>query len=133
MSMTTTGYAALAAGEGWRYVGETDQPAFENGWGNLAGETKLAFRIRESGVVDVHGAVVNGTPDATIVTLPEGYRPNYPTAELIRGINTGSGDNVIGWVRLSPDGTIAVESDGQIDIAVIVAQFFLDLPVPEGA
>ena len=32
---TTTGLAALIDGEDWHYVGETDEPAFENSWENV--------------------------------------------------------------------------------------------------
>lgn len=45
---TTTGLAALIDGEDWHYVGETDEPAFENSWENVGsvGIPKMAFRIR---------------------------------------------------------------------------------------
>ena len=66
-------------GEDWHYVGEAGEPAFENGWENVPGDTNLAFRIRETGVVDLHGAVQSGTPGSTIFTLPEGYRPTADT------------------------------------------------------
>ena len=78
--MTAAGIAAMFAGEPWHYVGEAGEPAFENGWENVPGDTNLAFRIREPGVVDLHGAVQSGTPGAAIFTLPEGYRPTADTA-----------------------------------------------------
>ena len=98
--MTAAGIAAMFAGEPWHYVGEAGEPAFENGWENVPGDTNLAFssqlrrhackvvggdqigscRIREPGVVDLHGVVQSGTPGAAIFTLPEGYRPTADTA-----------------------------------------------------
>lgn len=41
-------------GEDWHYVGEVGEPAFLNGWTNVTGEPKTAFRIRAAGAVDVH-------------------------------------------------------------------------------
>jgi hypothetical protein len=76
MSMTTPGLAALIQGEPWRYPGDTDQPAFENGWGNLVGSIKLAFRMRTPGVMDIYGVAQGGTPGSTIITVPEDYWPN---------------------------------------------------------
>lgn len=73
---TTSGLAALQAGEDWHYVGDTDEPAFLNGWVNFGGANAaaLAFRIREAGVVDIQGVIKDGT-NVTVFTLPEGYRP----------------------------------------------------------
>lgn len=79
MPISTTGLTALVAGEGWHYVGEAGEPAFENGWVNVSGVGKLAFRVRESGVVDIYGGVDSGTPGAAIFTLPTGYRPSVET------------------------------------------------------
>jgi hypothetical protein len=35
--------------EDWHYVGETDEPAFENSWVNSGSTKNLGFRTRETG------------------------------------------------------------------------------------
>ena len=66
-------------GEDWHYVGDTGEPAFETGWDNALPDFNLAFRIRESGIVDIQGAIAPTSHPAstnTVFTLPEGYRPS---------------------------------------------------------
>lgn len=91
---STAGLAALNAGEGWRYVGDSGEPAFENDWSN-EGSADLAFRYREPGIVDISGVVKNTTAasTATIFTLPEGYRPTsgaFPNASGQTAANTNA-------------------------------------------
>lgn len=95
---TTTGLTALLTGEGWHYVGESGEPAFGTGWANASGTRKLAFRIRETGVVDVQGYVENTStpspPGAAFFTLPSGYRPSSDTfqgAVVIQTDDTSDG------------------------------------------
>ena len=125
MSMTTTGYAALAAGESWHYVGETDQPAFEGAWGNSSGSPAMAFRIRESGVVDLAGSITGATT-ASIFYLPEGYRPNVKTPGVVVY------DTVNGAVSMQVDTDGLVKFNGGSlsgSVVNIQTQFFLDMPV----
>lgn len=66
----------MGQAETWHYVGDTDEPAFENSWANSSSFPKLAFRIREAGVVDIQGVTIGGATGTTVFTLPEGYRPS---------------------------------------------------------
>ena len=80
-------------GEDWHYVGEAGEPAFGTDWINGATDNHLAFRIRETGVVDVQGFVENSaapTAPATAVffTLPVGYRPSADTYQGTAVIRT---------------------------------------------
>lgn len=77
-------------GEDWHYVGATDEPAFQNSWANASGLPKLAFRLREAGVVDIQGTVKSGTA-VTVFTLPEGYRPSSLAGGSASGYITGVG------------------------------------------
>lgn len=74
---TTAGLNALAVGEPWRIVGETDQPAFEGDWDHgAAGLPKMSFRLRGTDDVDLVGTVDPGAlTGLAVFTLPEGYRP----------------------------------------------------------
>ena len=129
MSMTTTGYAALAAGEGWRYVGETDQPGWENGWGNVTNYPALAFRIRESGIVDIAGQITGGT--GIIFYLPDDYRPANNSFFTCSGATSAAADAVGRMEIRSSDGGVRAVRDGANPFTTVNAngQFFLDPPV----
>ena len=121
--MSTAGYAAVAAGEDWHYVGEAGEPAFENSWGNLSGDTAMAFRIRESGVVDLQGAVTGGSP-GVVFTLPAGYRPSQDTSVLAADT---SGPNVVGIAVILQNGSVI--PSGSLAEVHVYGSFFLDPPL----
>ena len=51
-------------------------PTFQNGWGNTGGGYAAAgYRKMPDGRIEIRGLVSGGTLDATIFTLPVGYRP----------------------------------------------------------
>lgn len=114
-------------GEAWHYVGEVGEPAFLNGWTNVTGEPKTAFRLRESGVVDVHLTVQSGTPGYPIFTLPTGYRPSNNTHMQGTGYSSLSPVTPTsgGFVVLS-DGTVASVTAGIL--LTCSDQFFLNPP-----
>lgn len=128
--VTTPGLAALIAGEGWHYVGGTDEPAFNSTWANISTLPKLAFRIREAGVVDIQGTVTpgaSGTSGSTIFTLPEGYRPSVKsylsiTAHTLTPANEGC------YMIVNTDGTVVPFYTLTNPQVYIYAQVFLDTP-----
>lgn len=131
MSMTTTGYAALAAGESWHYVGSGGgEPAFENSWGNGSfNQPKMAFRLREAGVVDIVGVVeasADMAADLEIFTLPAAYRPSVQTPGMVVWQN---GATRVGPLYIFADGTVVygrtVTSGDELFIS---GQFFLIPP-----
>lgn len=85
---TTSGLAALQAGEDWQYVAGPD---FQNGWGAVTPIGQLFYRYREPGFVDVIGVVDGGTPGSVITTLPEGYRPSANVFVNVTGDTTAGG------------------------------------------
>ena len=116
MSMTTTGWAALAAGESWHYVGSGGgEPAFGTDWANAAGDRNLAFRIREAGVVDIQGYIENtdapNTPGSALFTLPTGYHPTSDTFQGFAIIETDSFSTdgyIAAPVNVSTTGVVSV-------------------------
>lgn len=116
-------------GEDWHYVGDTSEPAFENSWDNGAassGLTRLAFRLRESGVVDLAGIIRNGT-SSTVFTLPTGYRPTYKAP----GIVALSSANEAATIVVADDGTVKVVTTSSLPLAgtlAISGQFFVNPP-----
>lgn len=77
--------------EDWHYVGSGgSEPAFSNSWANVTGSPKLAFRIRETGIVDIQGTIDSGT-DLNVFTLPVDYRPSSFTAVTISAYIAANG------------------------------------------
>lgn len=108
--------------ENWHYVGATDEPAFQNSWANSAGSIKLAFRNRETGVVDIHGTVTGGSTGSIVFTLPSGYRPS--SATVIPAV-TNSTTAASLTVATNGDVGLAFTAGTKIYISV---QVFLTLP-----
>ena len=123
--LTTSGLNALIEGDGWHYVGGTDEPAFANSWNNVGGtSTAMSFRLRAGGEVNLAGVVTSGTPGAVIFTLPEGFRPStdvfMPTTGSISGTMSG------GLVRVEPDGNVyGLRSGANHDSIYILGTFWL--------
>ncbi|MGH3022310.1 MAG: hypothetical protein ACRDNI_01520 [Gaiellaceae bacterium] len=68
---------ALKAVAPFREVGTSGQPAFQNGWGNVApnASTTAAFYRDPFGVVHLKGTLGGGASGTIIFTLPTGLRP----------------------------------------------------------
>lgn len=121
-------------GEDWHYVGDTGEPAFENSWvNNSAISANLAFRIRESDILDIQGAVKNGT-DNTVFTLPAGYRPSG-NVSIPCTIYDSGGTHQAGLLTIDTGGVVKVYREVASvvqtpagTIAVIYAQVFLVPP-----
>lgn len=97
--------AGLSSDAGWREVGATNQPAFENTWANLATYQTVAFCRDENGTVRLRGVVNNANPlvaPSTIFTLPDGYRP---TATIIQATTS---NNAFGVVTVTAAGLVRV-------------------------
>jgi hypothetical protein len=103
-------------GEDWHYVGDTGEPAFNAAWTNNQSDYNLAFRLRETGVVDVQGiiaAVADPPGSATIFTLPTGYRPSGNTSYMAGGVTTGT-KYVSVEISVGTNGLVSVQ-DGAAD------------------
>ena len=109
--------------EGWHYVGESGEPAFQNSWANVSGSVKMAFRIRESGVVDIQGTVAPGS-SAGVFILPDGYRPSVAVSIPVAYESSGL---LVGLMNIGTNGT--VQMPGASGTYYFVNdQFFLDPP-----
>lgn len=82
---------AIEAGpEAVRYIGDTGQPAFVNGWVNFdnglatpgGGTNRDAGFYRDRGRVHLTGLIRSGTMGDVAFTLPAGYRPVRQDAEF---------------------------------------------------
>lgn len=64
--------------DSWHYVGEVDQPSFQNSWENYSATQKLRFFKNSNNTITINGSVKNGTyTDGTIIfILPSTYRPS---------------------------------------------------------
>ena len=131
MSMTTSGYAALAVGESWHYVGDGTTglgTTFATGWSNAASpEPALAFRLREAGIVDVVGVLVSsGGAGSSIFTLPSDYRPNNRVPLVVMG--STSTTNYAEVLQINTDGTVQIPTVRES--VYISGSFFLNTAAP---
>lgn len=109
--------------EDWHYVGDGTTglgTTFGAGWSNFSGSIALGFRIRETGVVDIHGTLNVAVP--SIFTLPVGYRPSTET-------------NLVAVMSNDTAARVQVDTGGVVDafyasgsVIYICGQFFLDVP-----
>lgn len=60
----------------WHIIGNTGEPAFQNGWTNYGGSWETAGFMRRGGVVYLRGLIKSGATAVPIFTLPAGYRPS---------------------------------------------------------
>lgn len=131
--VSTAGLAALIEGEDWHYVGATDEPAFENSWGNV-GNMDLAFRLREAGVVDIEGIIGGGSTGTVAATLPEGYRPSTTGFFAAVGNDSvsamGGVTHVPVRVDLEDNGSLRLtwSNAATVDRVFVAGQVFLDPP-----
>jgi hypothetical protein len=94
--------------EPFHIVGDTGEPAFQNGWTNFgAGRTTAGFYMDSTGVVHLKGSITGGASSTTAITLPAGYRPS---ANLL--VPAGTGSNVLTNLLISATGEIGVFCDG---------------------
>jgi len=124
--MSTTGLAGLVGGEDWHYVGEAGEPAFENGWANVGSSNKLAFRIREAGIVDLQGFVTGGT--GRVFTLPADYTPNTGSLTFFAAQGFTSPNFIAIRITVDNNGYVSYGGPAGVTTLYIAGQFFLDPP-----
>jgi len=100
----------------WIYVDQTiGAPLFTNSWVNFdaePSERNVAFRLMR-GYVEMKGLLSGGTVNATMFTLPVGYRP--------------IGNRHFPVIANSLFANLRVGSDGQIQIPSAGSNVFVDL------
>lgn len=92
-----------------RTVGEASPAAaFENSWVNYGGGlTEAEYRFSKDGEVVISGAVKSGSAaNATIFTLPTGYRPTTLKSFAV----DGNGGHALAYVNT--DGTVLINTGG---------------------
>jgi hypothetical protein len=142
--ISTTGLTALVGGEDWHYVGEAGEadwydPGSGDAWANNQANFQLAYRLRESGIVDIQGIVAASAdpPSAvTIFTLPVGYRPSANSYFTASGLTTGAKfvslevvvdtNGLVGVVDGNVDPFPAPGNTDALDRVTIAAQVFLN-------
>lgn len=118
-------------GEDWHYVGETGEPAFQNSWGNLTADYfNFAFRIRESGVVDIQGNVTGGANGTAICTLPSGYKPSTVAAYVTGVVGSNGGSPALyrpAFLTVTAGGEVLAywSSADTVTEVFVAGQFFL--------
>jgi len=102
--------------ERWHLIEGVGEPAFANGWFNLAGDNETAaFHKDPFGRVWIRGLIGNfgggGNGNQTVVfTLPDGYRPAANLEFAIRGASFPS--FYMGIAEILMSGTVTVNLQG---------------------
>lgn len=113
--------------EDWHYVGEAGEPAFQNSWANAGVDMNLAFRMRETGIIDIQGDIDSGTSLAVIFTLPVGYRPSARAYYSVTGFVSGADEYLAATLNVATDGDVGLShrSTTPPNRFFISAQFFM--------
>lgn len=95
--------------DGWHNVGEAGEPAYQNGWvdysaGTAVGDYTGAGFKKIGGVVHLRGLIKNGT-NATIFTLPVGYRP---------GLDNHGRGHLLFDAMSNGQGRVDIYNDGEV-------------------
>lgn len=109
----------------WLNIGDTGQPAFQNGWVNYSngsdGNPNAGFWRSKSGIVYLRGLCKSGAVGTIIFTLPVGFRPG-----IFAGVTTHyrfavNSSNLFGAVRVTSIGDVFIDvaSTTWIDLAGI--------------
>lgn len=87
--------------EAWNEVGAVGKPAFENSWVNFGSTYATAAYMKDNlGFVHLKGTVRAGTVNATIFTLPTGYRPDTTRTYAVPS------NALFGIIKIDTDGTV---------------------------
>ena len=99
-------------------------PAFENGWAQYNGWSKVGYRMDSDGFVHLRGLIYNGTLGAAMFHLPAGFRPGI---QLLVGALTNP--NTACRMEVHPDGSV-YSSSGATNawIALDGITFFAEQP-----
>jgi microcystin-dependent protein len=90
--------------EPWHQVGDPGEPAFENGWAAIAGETPPAYRKYPDGRVALRGAARGTAQGVPIFTLPVGYRPAVSRNRNVTADSTAGGQaNAVAQLNVQAD------------------------------
>lgn len=113
----------------WSYVGAGGEyPAFQNSYVNIPSASKTAYRKVTADEVKMVINVRNGTANAVIFTLPEGYRPSAPQAVL--GLTTTDFSSFTTClVQIATNGAVKVLFPTSLtNILIPAARFSIDSP-----
>ena len=112
--------------DGWHYVGEAGEPAFDMSVSPAVGYSLPAFRLREAGIVDIVAGVVLSEDGGTLFTLPADYRPSAAFVFPLAKYTTGGG-LAPSYGSVNTSGNVAVENGEAFntDVFWINLSFFL--------
>jgi hypothetical protein len=93
----------------WHYIGDSGEPAFENGFIGItnSGLFKPGFR-KVGDYLEIVGLFV-GAASTTMFTLPVGFRPVttiFSGFAIAVDLTVGGADNAFDGIRINTDGTV---------------------------
>lgn len=84
--------------------GDPLAPSFKNGWGNVAGQQPVSFRVHPATKVCMRGVMTGGAFPSIAFTLPAGFRPSLPVAMMF----PSSGGAHVYTARVDPNGDVTM-------------------------
>lgn len=94
----------IGTGAGFRIVGATGQPTFQNGWkNNTTTDAQVGFYLDALGFVQLQGVVSSGAMGTTVFVLPAGRRPSGTL-----NFSTAANGGATAQVRILVDGSVNV-------------------------
>lgn len=113
-----SGTSAYTVGP-WRYVGDIDEPAFEDTWTSPSGVQRLAFRyagpVDDPMYVEISGVAFGGTPGTTIFFLPAELTPDVTAPFFVAASADGFVTSYISTITIrASDGRVR-ENGGSAD------------------
>lgn len=103
---------SISNSDEWHYVGDSSEVKFENNWVNTFpsnAKYKTKFRkINNSVQLEIY--VNGGTKDASIFTLPKGYRPNFTNSYIIK-IEASDNNVLFASIEIREDGKVYLKSN----------------------
>lgn len=104
------------APEAWRVIGAGGQPAFQNSWAAVTGETAPAF-YKHLSVVRLTGATIGGASTSVAFTLPAGYRPLNMLAFRAVAVTDLATGAFAGAIDFAHDAGVNIKADGTVLIS----------------
>lgn len=100
------GGSGVTVDDEWHYIGDTGEPAFENGFMGIVSPYTPGFR-KVGDYIEIAGLYL-GAANTTIFTLPVGYRPSDTCVAfgVVVDVSVGGTINMFDGFIIGADGTV---------------------------
>lgn len=94
---------------GFRMVGTTNQPVFENGWINYNSSTDMDLQfLKLNNTIFMEGRIKDGSTGDSLFTLPIGFRPAM--THIYPAVGAKGANIQFASITIQPDGKVIVDA-----------------------